>query len=350
MSAIPMAMLRMTPLFLILVLATSTATAQSLYTSSDFRQDRERWTDPAYYNNYTAREVRNIHRTGYEDGGSGMDKYDITSPYPYRTSQEHYRAWLQAAGGGTRHTLASLPDWDGYVRSGAGWFNGADIQVSTIVSALTPEYQEYFVQQTKAEAEGRAWWPSGFCFPDGFLRGVLLLEQVLVRPNQVVTISNVDTETQVRRIYTDGRGHVPEDAEYPQWQGESIGFWDGDALIVHTNQIRQWNASRSMMFEWSDQLTAVERYERMGDTLVGDITLYDPVAFTAPLHAELTFQFRDDPDFRPVYSTCTDTGGPAGNVYVDEDGFIAQKVPGDPGYWDNADPRPWAAHWAIGEK
>ena len=56
--------------------------------------------------------------------------------------------------------------------------------------------------------------------------------------------------------------------------------------MIHTNQIRQWNTTHSL-FEWSDQLTAVERYERVGNEIVGEITLYDPVAFLSPLHARL---------------------------------------------------------------
>ena len=39
-------------------------------------------------------------------------------------------------------------------------------------------------------------------------------------------------EHQVRRIYMDGRGH-PED-EYPTLMGHSVGWWDGDTLVVET--------------------------------------------------------------------------------------------------------------------
>jgi hypothetical protein len=144
--------------------------------------------------------------------------------------------------------------------------------------------------------------------------------------------------------------HASEDLQSPQWQGESIGFWDGNALVIHTNQIRQWNATHSM-FEWSDQMTAVERYERVGDTINGEVTLYDPIAFLRPLHAKFRFNLRNNSDgLRPVYSTCTDTNGPSSNIFVNEQGVIDERVPGDPQYWDPTDPRPWAAHYAIGER
>jgi hypothetical protein len=166
----------------------------------------------------------------------------------------------------------------------------------------------------------------------------------------VVTSTLLQSETQVRWIHVDGRAHTPDDQQYPRWQGESIGFWDGNALVIHTNQIRQWSAARSMMFEWSDQMTAVERYERKGDTLVGEITLYDSVAFLRPLHVRMQFTLNKDPKSTPAYNTCTDSDGPSTNVYVTESGVLAQRAPGDSGYWNPSEPRPWAAHYELGEK
>jgi hypothetical protein len=322
----------------------------NIFTTTDFRRDRDLWTNPAYYLNNTARELTDMQvENRYGEKGTGEDMYDIKSPYPFKTSWEHYQAWLSAAKGGTRHTIGSLPDWDGMWGGGGSWLNSQRIQASTIAAALTPQYREYYVQQVKAEAEGRHWWAAAFCLPDGFIRGVQRMNQFVVRPSQVVLLSDMLVSVQVRWIHTDGRSHSPEDEQYPRWMGESIGFWDGNALVIHTNQIRQWNTTHSM-FEWSDQMTAVEKYERMGNRIVGEVTLYDPVAFLYPLHAKLTFNLNTSADARPEYSTCTDTNGPSSNISVDNDGRINERVPGDPFYWDPTDPRPWAKHYAIGEK
>jgi hypothetical protein len=172
-------------------------------------------------------------------------------------------------------------------------------------------------------------------------------EQFIVRPNQVLIVSDMLTAVQVRYIFTD-RGHRPEAQQFPQWMGESIGFWDGNALVVHTNQIKGWNTTHSM-FEWSEEMTAVERYERVGNDLVAELTLYDPVAFVQPLHTKLRYA-RSTRDERPVYSTCSDTNGPSSNIFTGPDGVTNEKVKGDPGYWDPNDPRPWATHYAIGER
>lgn len=336
--------------FLLCLFLTTGANAQTLFTTEDFRKDRERWTDPAYYLHNTAREISDMQvENRYGQKGSGEDIYEIKSSYPFKTSWEHYQAWVAAAKGGTKHKLETLPDWDGVWGGGGSWLGSQRIQASTIAAALTPQYREYYVQQAKAEAEGRHWWAAAFCLPDGFIRGINRAQQFLVRPDQVVILSDMLVSTQVRWIDTGGSGHTTEDEQFPRWMGESIGFWDGNALVIHTNQIRQWNTTHSM-FEWSSQMSAVERYERRGNSLVGEITLYDPVAFLYPLHAKFTYNLNDNPQSRMLYSTCTDTNGPSSNIHVNAEGRIDERVPGDPGYWDPTDPRPWAAHYAIGEK
>ncbi len=329
--------------------AQTTALAPTtLFTTEDYRLDRDRWTDPAYYLHNTARELTDMQVDNrFGQRGSGADEYDIRSPYSFRTSSEHYAAWLETANGGTTHTLATLPNWDGVWSTRATWLDSIDLQASTVAAALTPQYREYYVQQVKAEAEGRHWWAAAFCLPDGFIRGVSRSpQQFAIRPNQVLMLTDTLVSIQVRWVHTD-RGHRPDEQQFPQWLGESIGVWDGAALVIHTNQIRQWNATHSL-FEWSDQLTAVERYERVGNEIVAEITLYDPVAFRFPLHARL--RFTPNANDRMVYSTCTDTNGPSNNIYVRSDGIVDERVPGDPGYWDPNDPRPWASHYAIGEQ
>ena len=53
---------------------------------------------------------------------------------------------------------------------------------------------------------------------------------------------------------------------------------------------------------------------------------------------------------RPIFGTCTDTNGPSANIFKRPDGIVDEKVKGDPGYWDPNDARPWATHYASGEK
>ena len=335
---------------LIAVALSEGSAAQTLFTTEDYRRDAAHWADPAYYNHNTARELTDMQvNNRFAETGSGADVYTLTTPYAYQSATEHYQAWLDRAGGGTQHSFQTLPDWDGLWVAGPSWLDSVDVQASTVAAALTPQYREYYVQQVKAESEGRHWWASSFCLPDGFVRGLWRNHrEFILRPGRVWILTSILTETQVRWLYTDGTGHSPEALQYPKWQGESIAFWDGDALIVHTNQIRAWTATHSL-FEWSDQLSTVERYQRVGDRIAGEVTLYDPVAFIEPLHVALEYMLADTSGFRMGYDTCTDTNGPSSNIFINADGFLDERGPGDPGYWDPNDPRPWAAHYALGE-
>jgi len=326
------------------------AAAQTLFTTPDYRQDNALWADPAYYRNNTVREVRDMQeQVRFGEEGSGADHFDLHSPYPFRTSEEHYQAWLDAAGGGTTHTLDTLPDWNGRWGGDEAWLGGDDVQVSTIAGMLTPQYREYFVQQAKAESEGRHFWPASFCLPRGFIESIIgNPKEFILRPDRVWIIGDTYTQNLIRWVYTDGSGHAPEEFQFPQWHGESIGFWDGDALVVHTNQVKSW---KGPVIEWSDSLTTVERYRRVGDMLTGEITMYDPAVFVEPMFARFAYPILDDdhPVARPIYNTCTDTNGPSSNLFINAEGALDERGPGDPRYWDPTDLRPWGTFYSLGE-
>lgn len=223
-----------------------------LFTTTDFHKDRALWTDPAYFRNNTPGQLRGmaLDIVPYENSGQVADarKYgsegtgkagavNLISPHPYKTAWEHYQARLKAAGGGTRHTKDTIPDWSGRWEGGAGF--GGQAPASDTVKLLTPEYQEYYVQELKGSTEGRIWSAGAFCLPSGFFAAVGA-EEFLVTPDRVVTLGAGNGNNTTRWIYTDGSPHSPEQFQFAKWHGESIGFWDRDALIIHTNQIRGW--------------------------------------------------------------------------------------------------------------
>lgn len=332
-----------------------------LFTTTDFHKDRALWTDPAYFRNNTPGQLRGmaLDIVPYENSGQVADarKYgsegtgkagavNLISPHPYKTAWEHYQARLKAAGGGTRHTKDTIPDWSGRWEGGAGF--GGQAPASDTVKLLTPEYQEYYVQELKGSTEGRIWSAGAFCLPSGFFAAVGA-EEFLVTPDRVVTLGAGNGNNTTRWIYTDGSPHSPEQFQFAKWHGESIGFWDRDTLIVHTNQIRGWRGGVS---EYTDDLETVETYRRAGDMIEGEITLYDPKVLARPVNARLRFQRSKETriELRPLYNTCTDTNGPAANVFMDEKGLLNERLPGDPLYWDSTDPRPWGTWLTESDK
>ena len=338
-----------------LSLSVPAAAQTTIFNTKDFHQDRALWTDPAYYRNNTVAQLRGMaldivpyENTGqvgaarlYGSEGTGRaGALNLASPYPFKTATEHYQAWLKEANGGTKHTKTSIPDWSGRWVPRGGGFGGGPDPASDVARMLTPQYQEYFVQDMKAATEGRTWAPNAFCLPNGFFP-TLAADEFIVTPNQVWTLAAGNGWNSTRWIYTDGSGHTPEDLQFPKWAGESIGFWNGDTLIVHTNQIKGWKGG---LVEYTDDLETVERYRRVGDRIEAEITLYDPEVFVRPVYAKLNFE-RDrktGPENRPLYSTCSDTNGPSPKIFMDEKGLLNEHIPGDAGFnWSEADSRPW---------
>ena len=93
----------------------------------------------------------------------------------------------------------------------------------------------------------------------------------------------------LRAIYTDSRPHRTDLA--PSWMGDSIGHWEGDTLVVETVNFNDttWIDRRGVPH--SDQLQVEEHFHRNDDgQLIIDITVNDPIAFTAPWTGRKTFE------------------------------------------------------------
>ena len=84
-----------------------------------------------------------------------------------------------------------------------------------------------------------------------------------------------------RQIFMDGRPHA-EDPN-PSWYGDSIGWWEGDTLVVDTTG---YNDKFWFSFEGhphSEQLHTIERFTRIDkNTLEWEITIDDPIAYEKP--------------------------------------------------------------------
>ena len=162
---------------------------------------------------------------------------------------------------------------------------------------LTPENAQRYRQKLVAVTNDVEWDTLSDCLPPGFPRGALINpfgRELIVTPKETWMTSQ--TLNDIRRIYTDGRGHVPESEAAPLWDGDSIGFWDGDTLVVHTMYLVNHVEMQRLQPDLSDKASLVERVRMTGpDTIEDEATIWDPVSLKTPWKALIKFVRMTDP-------------------------------------------------------
>ena len=132
--------------------------------------------------------------------------------------------------------------------------------------------------------------PDAKCLPMGFLQ---FHQQP--QPRQIIQTDKMilivyEANYGLRYIYLDGRELPPQGEPQPWWYGYSVGRWDGDDLVVETNNLR--GADEDSPYDgWLDvngsphsrQAKITERFRRptLGHLQI-DFTIEDPKAYTKP--------------------------------------------------------------------
>lgn len=104
--------------------------------------------------------------------------------------------------------------------------------------------------------------------------------QIVQGPGYVALLHEQDHATRV--IPTDGRAHISQNIR--QYQGDSVGHWEGNTLVVDTTNFTALTAFRGS----GEKFHLVERFTRTDDNgLLYQFTAEDPTTWDRPWTAEI---------------------------------------------------------------
>lgn len=200
---------------------------------------------------------------------------------------------LAAEPEGQYAALDSLPDWRG------AWFMtftpGAPPPAPPRLKGPYLTAYEKWRQEVRAK-EGVVATSQSNCLPPGMpsIMGVPQYPiELIFTPGRVII--HHEAWMQWRNIYTDGRKHT-EDPD-PTFQGESIGHWEGDALVVDTIGTKEslglTAATRGPVPAHGPKLRILERIHldpKDPDELIDEIRLEDPDALAEPYKQTITYR------------------------------------------------------------
>ena len=257
---------------------------RDLFTSKDFYKDKDALDGQPYWRCNSPRQVADMRSGGAGSstddpriganppvsarwGDCKMDwaRENIVSPYPFKTAKEHYDALMADAkrrGGPTRHTYETMPKWDGAYgefppQGRRVWNYMRANQVPTMLSLLTPTYQQRMVQQLYHEGVNAAHqWSQSYCWPEGYMRQWatgLKWSRVLVTPEVVLLIGS--------GIKTCGASSTST-ASF-RWASEGPAVVRRHDRLLGRRRADHLDGQRpglepALGWEWSDRLEAIE--------------------------------------------------------------------------------------------
>ena len=131
--------------------------------------------------------------------------------------------------------------------------------------------------------------PDAMCLPMGHLQFHLQPQPRMIMQTSKMVLIEYEANSGIRHIYLDGRSLPPQGEPQPWWYGYSVGRWEGDTLIVETNNLR--GAEDGPFDGWldvdgspySNQARIIERIRRPSfGHLQIDMTVEDAKAYTKP--------------------------------------------------------------------
>ena len=121
--------------------------------------------------------------------------------------------------------------------------------------------------------------------------------QIIQTKDAVVVEAEMIHDARIIRL--DRRAHLPSNIR--QWLGDSVGRWEGNALVVETtnfNDADGFYGDAGGMYGWDRNMHVVERFSLLDpNTILYRFEVEDPTAYTQPWKGELIMTRASNPPF-----------------------------------------------------
>jgi len=153
--------------------------------------------------------------------------------------------------------------------------------------------------------------PDANCFPMGITQFHMQPQPRKIVQTPTLIIILYEANYGLRYVYMDGRSLPPQGEPQPWWYGYSVGRWEGDTLVVETNNLRGaesgpydgWLDVRGSPY--SEEAKFVERFRRPTfGKLEIDVTVQDEKFYSKPFTVRINQRFVADEE--PIEFVCNE--------------------------------------------
>lgn len=159
---------------------------------------------------------------------------------------------------------------------------------------FTPAGRKLFEAHRAAAARGdRSWDGTHRCLPPGVPRVLAIAQPFAIAIDEHLLLMTFQLQRLVRLVYLDDAFPA---AGKPSYLGESHGRWDGNALLIETQNFKPGLVLDGTGLPAGTHLKLAERLELADDgVLVDHLTISDDEMYTRPWQAELRFRHSELP-------------------------------------------------------
>jgi len=201
--------------------------------------------------------------------------------------------------------VAACPEYPNAPTLAAFWDIGTNLQGGL---PITPWAAELKKKRMAVDSRDN---PDANCMPMGLTQFHMQPQPRKIVQTPTLTVILYEANYGTRFIYTDGRQLPPQGEPQPWWYGYSVGRWDGNTLVVETNNLR--GAEQGPFDGWldvrgspySDQAKFTERFRRPTfGKLEIDVTVNDPKSYTKPFTVRINQRLLADEE--PIEAVCNE--------------------------------------------